>query len=109
MRISETDLGAIIKAARNRKGLTQDALAELSGVGPRHIMGIENECSSPSFEVLYKLVRVLNISADTIFYPEKQFENAQIDGIIRMLYKCDERSIKVIQATVEAALESQTE
>lgn len=107
MRINKEDLGAIIKAARNKKGLTQEKLAEKAGIGLRHIMGIENEGSSPSFDVLYKLIRELHIPADTIFYPEVLSKNQQVEEIIHMLYNCDERSIKIIHATVQAALAGQ--
>ena len=107
MRIYETDLGAIIKAARIKKGLKQETLAENVGVGLRHISGIENEGSNPSYDILYKLVRELHIPADTIFYPEKPVKNSQLEDIIPMLYDCDERSMKIIHATVKAALDSQ--
>ena len=107
MRIEGNGLGAIIKAARLNKGLTQDALAEIAGVGLRHIMGIENEGNYPSYEVLYKLIRELHIPADSIFYPERVSDGSQIDEIARMLYDCDERSLKVIRATVQAALDGQ--
>ena len=107
MHIQETDLGAIIKAARVNKGLTQETLAEKVGVGLRHIMAIENEGSYPSYEVLYHLIRELHIPADLIFYPEKQRNDLQAEELIRMLYSCDERSLKVIRATAQAALDSQ--
>ena len=45
MRIKENSFGAIVKAARLKRGLTQETLAEKVGVGLRHIMGIENEGS----------------------------------------------------------------
>ena len=109
MHIHDTNLGAIIKAARINKGLTQEMLAEKVGVGLRHIMAIENEGSYPSYEVLYKLIRELHISADLIFYPEKQASDLQVEEITCMLYNCDERSLKVIHATVQAALDGQPE
>jgi transcriptional regulator with XRE-family HTH domain len=106
---NETDLGAIVKAARLKKGLTQEKLAEKVGVGLRHIMAIENEGSYPSYEVLYEMIRELHIPADTIFYPEKLSQDASADEIVRMLYGCDERSLKIIRATVQAALNSQAQ
>ena len=100
-------LGAVVKAARLNKGITQERLAEKIGIGIRHIMAIENEGSHPSYEILYKLIRTLHISADSIFYPEKSSNDYQINEIIRMLYFCDERCIKIIYATVKAMLDSQ--
>ena len=109
MHINDANLGAIIKAARLNKGLTQETLAEKVGVGPRHIMAIENEGSYPSYEVLYNLIRELHIPADSIFYPEKAGKDLQTEEIIRMLYSCDERSLKIIRAAVQAALGEQPE
>ena len=100
-------MGSIVKDARLKKGLTQETLAESAGVGLRHLMGIENEGNFPSYEVLYKLIRELNIPSDFIFYPEKQSKDYELEELIRMLYKCDERSIGIIGATIKAALDSQ--
>jgi transcriptional regulator with XRE-family HTH domain len=107
--INENRLGAVVKAAREHKGLTQDALAEKVGVGLRHFQAIENEGSYPSYEVLYGLIRELHIPADSIFYPDKPAEDSHAGEIARMLYDCDERSLKIIRATAQAALDSQQE
>lgn len=107
MRINENDLGAIVKAARIKNSMTQDALGEAIGVGLRHVMGIENEGSKPSYEVLYKLVRELHIPSDDIFYPEKLEKDDQLAELIRILYCCNEHSLKIIHATAQAALEVQ--
>ena len=107
MRINENSLGTIVKAARLKRGLTQETLAEKVGVGLRHIMGIENEGNYPSYEVLYKLIRELHIPADDIFYPERASGDSLAADITAMLYDCDERSLNVIRATVQAALDSQ--
>ena len=104
--IDEDNLGITIKAARKDKHLTQEELAEKVGVGLRHIMALENEGRHPSYELLYKLIRVLNIHANAIFYPETSAPDSEIDEITRMLYKCDERTLKVIRAVVEAATDS---
>lgn len=61
-----------IKNARHDAALTQDALAEQVGVTTRYIIAIENENKHPSIKVLFKIIRILKISADTIFYPEIQ-------------------------------------
>jgi len=42
-----------------------------------------------------------------IFYPEKQVKDSEVEDLVRMLYGCDDRSLKIIRATVKAALESQ--
>lgn len=101
-------LGEILKAARLRANITMETLAEKVDITERYLYRIENEGKKPSFDVLYKLIRGLSMSADSIFYPEKPSKESEIEDLIRMLYNCDERSLEIIKATVKAALESQT-
>ena len=98
--------GQIIKDARQAAGLTQDDLAEQSGVTTRYIMAIENENRQPSMKVLFKLIRALKISADTIFYPEIQHADKKKEHLIHMIQLCDERETKVATATIRALLDT---
>lgn len=100
-------LRVIIKSARQRANITMESLAEKVGITERYLYRIENEGKKPSYDVLYKLIRELAISSDSIFYPEKPSKDSEIEDIVRMLYNCDERSMQIIKATVKAALESQ--
>jgi len=107
VRIKENSFGAIVKAARLKRGLTQETLAEKVGVGLRHIMGIENEGSYPSYEVLYKLIRELHIPADDIFYPEKVSGDSQLAGLVHLLGQCGDKEIRAVTALVEVLLQGQ--
>ena len=98
--------GQIIKDARQAAGLTQDDLAEQSGVTTRYIMAIENENRQPSMKVLFTLIRALKISADTIFYPEIQHADKKKEHLIHMIQLCDERETKVAAATIRALLDT---
>lgn len=104
--IPET-LGGILKSARQRADITMETLADKIGITERYLYRIENEGKKPSYDVLYKLIRELAISSDLIFYPEKPYKDSEIENIVRMLYNCDDRSMKIIKATVKAALESE--
>lgn len=73
------------------------------------VVTIENKGKVPTFEVLKKIVRELAIDGSLIFYPEKPVKDSEVEDLVRMLYSCDDRSLKIIRATVKAALESQTE
>lgn len=99
-------LGVILKTARKAKGLTREQLSEIINITPRYLMSIENENKKPSYDVLFRLVRELGISADTIFYPERESNNSEIEQLIRLLYLCDERNIKIATATVKALLDT---
>jgi transcriptional regulator with XRE-family HTH domain len=101
-------LGITLKNARNALEMTQEQLAEHLDVSTRYIMQIENGHKKPSYKLLLRIVRKLYIQPDSIFYPEKPSKDSQIEDLVRMLYNCDERSMKVIRATVKASLESQS-
>lgn len=105
---NNTDLlSDIIKAARAQSGLTVEGLAEKAHITERYVYRIENENKKPSFDVLHRLVRVLAISPDLIFYPEKPSKESEIENLTRMLLSCDDRSMEIINATIKAALDSQ--
>ena len=54
-------VGETIKQRRQRLDIRQNDLAELSGVGLRTLIAIENGKGNPSFETLTKIVDVLGL------------------------------------------------
>lgn len=102
-------LGVIIKIAREKSGITIEALSEKVGITERYLYRIENEDKKPSYDVLYRLIRELSISADSIFYPEKPSKDSEIENLLRMLSACDERSLEVVKATVKALINTASE
>lgn len=101
------NFGDVLKTARQNKSITIEALAEKIGVTERYLYRLENEGKKPAYDVLFKLIRELSINPDFIFYPEKEQKCDEIDGLIRMLYQCDQRSLSIVTATLAAALNSQ--
>ncbi|KAF0224447.1 MAG: XRE family transcriptional regulator [Erysipelotrichaceae bacterium] len=97
-------LGDVLKEARKYKGLTREQLSEIINITPRYLMSIENENKKPSYDVLFRLIRKLGLSADAIFYPEQESNNTQNRNLNRLLSLCDQHEIDVITATVEALL-----
>lgn len=97
-------LGNVLKSALKDKGLTREQLAEIINITPRYLMSIENENKKPSYEVLFRLIRELGISADKIFYPENPHADNKVEQLIRLLYQCDDREIKIATATIKALL-----
>ena len=106
--IPET-LGEILKSARQRADITMETLAEKVGITERYLYRIENEGKKPSYDVLHKLVRELNISADSIFYPEKPSKDSEVENLLRMLSACDERSLEVVKATAKSLIDTAPE
>ena len=102
-------LGEIIKEAREKSDLTVEELTMRIGISERYLYRIENEGKVSKFDGLKKLVRELAIDANSIFYPEKPSKDSEIEDLVRTLYSCDDRSMKIVKATAKAALESQTD
>lgn len=102
-------LGDIIKAARKKADMTVEILAEKVERTDRYIYQIENEGQIPSFDVLYKIVRLLSIPPELIFYPEKPSKDSEVENLLRMLSDCDERSLEVVKATIKALIETAPE
>ena len=99
-------LGSIIKSSRLDKHLTQKQLAQRLSITPHYLMSIENKKQIPSCDLLFRIIRELEISADTIFYPEYEHDNALV-GKLRILFsRCDEKDINVIIATLQSLLEN---
>lgn len=95
-------LGDIVRATRKSKHLSQEALAERIGVCKRTIIDIESNAGNPKFEILYPLVRELELPLYQVFYPEVM-ENFELKNIlIRELDNCSEYEIKVILSVVKS-------
>ena len=66
------DIGFIIRSARWDRQLTQEKLAELIEVSAGFVGQIERNEAYPSLHILLKLVRVLKLDSNVIFYPYLQ-------------------------------------
>jgi transcriptional regulator with XRE-family HTH domain len=96
MNYPNADWGKIIKAARIQRGLTQMEVAKKLGISRQHVIHMENEGGNPSFDVLFHLVRLLNISADLIFYPEsRQKDNKYLQASL-LLKQCSQKNLNSI-------------
>ena len=98
-------LGAVIKEARIRAGMTQENLAKKLGISTRHIIQIENGYRKPSYNLLFLIVRELVILTDTIFFPEHDDYHQELEQVIALLYRCNKKELCVVTATLIALLE----
>lgn len=57
-------IGSRIKAAREKKKITQEELAELLGMSTTHISVIERGVKPPKLETFIRIANVLEVSAD---------------------------------------------
>ena len=88
--------GAAVRAARLKKGYTQEQLAELVEVTPTHEKHIESGHRLPSVEVLFSIAQALDMSLDNIVFPEQEAGSGRVKEISIMLNQCGERELAVL-------------
>ena len=67
MKTNKELLGARIRELRKGKGLSQEALAEMIGIEPRHVSRIEVGKSYPTISRLEKISEVLGVPMRDLF------------------------------------------
>lgn len=72
MGAEKRELGEAIRAARMRKGLTQEALSELLDITPIHLKNIESSRRKPSVPLLFAAMELLDLSVDALVFPERR-------------------------------------
>ena len=71
MSAEKWELGEAIRAARMRRGLTQEALAEMLDITPIHLKNMESARRKPSVPLLFALMELLDLSVDALVFPER--------------------------------------
>ena len=97
-------LGSVIKDTRLRLGYTQSQVAEKAGVEVRTIMHIENGKTNPTWEIVFPLIRALEIDPRAVFYPELNREDEAMSHMQILLSRCSEDDIRSLIPICEAVL-----
>lgn len=90
-------VGRRIKAARESKKLTQEALAELVDLTPMHISVIERGVKPTKLETFCRLANALDVSADTLLQDvvlcSGECPSSEIEHLMHVLPAGDQRKI----------------
>lgn len=68
--MDKSALGQKLRDARQKKGYTQHALAEIADIGNVYLGEIERGAKMPSLNIFIKLIEALDVSADYILRDE---------------------------------------
>lgn len=60
------EIGQRIKKYRTQKKLTQEQVAEMAGISPKHLSRIENGHHNPRFDMIIQIAQALNIPTDAL-------------------------------------------
>lgn len=97
-------LGDTVRHARTQQGLTKKQLADKISVDERTITSIETYKSNTTMEVLYPLLRTLNIDPREIFNPEMGRESPAHYQLRTLVDKCSEEEATTILSVCETVL-----
>ena len=65
-------LGKRVAELRNKRGLTQDKLAELTNYSTNHIAKLESARTNPSFDLIVAITKALQVEIKELFSYEEQ-------------------------------------
>ena len=99
-------VGQRIRAARERKHLTQEELAALVDISPTHVSVIERGTKIPRMDTFVAIANVLEVSADSLLVDvvDHAVEStaSELSGLMENLPREEkERILKVVSAMVE--------
>lgn len=88
-------IGQMCQQYRIKNNLTQNQVAELTGLEPRHISQIERGLSKGSIDTLIKLCNAYQITLDIILYDllDEKTKSSIYDEKFKKLNKKDKESI----------------
>ena len=90
-------IGKRIKSAREKKGLTQEQLAEQVNLSPMHISVIERGNKLPRLETLINIANVLDVSADILLQDvvnnQIKLHTSEASNLIAQLSSEDQRRV----------------
>ena len=90
-------MGLAIKKAREKKGMTQEQLADIIGRDTRTVMYHENDGQHPSLDIFYQLATMFNLSVDQFFYTDMSADEAakkRIDILLNLLSESELRLVE---------------
>lgn len=104
-------IGRRIKAAREKKGLTQEQLAEIVDLSPMHISVIERGVKPPKLDTFIRIANALDASADNLLQDilERTSESfsSEIGELITSLPKKEQQKVlHCVKAYVEFCSQS---
>ena len=101
-------MGIRIKEAREKKGYTQEQLAELVGLSVQHISVIERGVKSPRLDTFIHIANELEVSADYLLrdmlkVSDELTSNELVEAMRKISSKEKKRILKIMQLLIETA------
>ena len=104
---TEKPLGDLMKEQRMRLQLTQEKVAELLDCHPQYYKNLENGKGTPSLPLFCKIMRTLNLSADSYITPNNDQTDPDYQEMLQIFNQCDKHQRSILLATGRALLLNQ--
>ena len=102
VRMDYSQLGKNIAKYRKSNGLTQEKLAEFTGLSNNHISNIENNYSIPSIETLMKLCEALDITPNFLLLGTTISDCGTLkDEVVQKLPLCNNKQMSLLNSFVD--------
>ena len=101
-------LGKRIRSARKECQLTQQELADQSGLAVKTIQDIEKGRKNPTYETLCLLVDRLGISGNTIFPSKAPVDEEALQYFLGKFYACNKQNQKLLINSLNFLVEYKT-
>lgn len=103
MELDYKAIGKRIKIARIKADLTQERLAEITGVSPTHISNIETGTTRVSLTAIVTIANALSVTVDDLLCDSVKKSRVQFEKDIEDILKdCDEYEIRMIADMAQA-------
>jgi transcriptional regulator with XRE-family HTH domain len=105
-----TPIGAAIKRARVKRGISREVLSEMCDISVGYIKAIENTGRNPGFQVFWKLVTTFGISVDEYFYPDHEPKmDSKRRNIMGMICEVRADDVYLVESMVKSLTQRGTE
>jgi transcriptional regulator with XRE-family HTH domain len=102
MSINYEIIGSRIREIRKSKKMTQEKLAELSGVEPSNISHIERAATKLSLPTLVNIANALEVTLDELIYDNlKKSAHVSAKLIDELLFDCSADELKAIAEVIK--------
>jgi transcriptional regulator with XRE-family HTH domain len=95
-------IGNIVRNAREGMGLSQSELAKKIEFSKQAVNAVENNQWFPKYEMIYRLVHALNISADLFFFSDRTEHTLELEQFMSEMLTCNEHERNVLRSLLRA-------
>ncbi len=99
-------LGMQIRSKRLDLKMSQEQLAEKSGLSTTHISNIENGKTKISLDTFVALCDIINISANKLLFSVANYKKSQRYDIETILSACSSRELNIIVDVIQSLVTS---